>query len=125
MALDHGALVYRFPAADLLYALADHPAATLSLVAMAERVVVTLCDLLGETVLYDVETRLARLLAHLDAEAPGRPIKLTYQELAWRVETRREEVTRLLRHFAHAKLIATRFHRRGIVVRDAAELLQR
>ncbi len=125
MVLDHDALVYRFPKVALLHTLAAHPAAVLSLVDMAERIVAALCDLVAETVLYDVETRLARLLVRLDAAAPGRPIKLTHQELAWRVETRREEVTRLLRHFAHAKLIATRFHRHGIVVRDVAGLLQR
>ncbi len=121
------AVLYRFPGPALLEVLAAQPPALLRLVAELVRALARVYDDKAEVGLYDVETRLARLLVRLATEEPevGRPIELTHRELAWRAETRREEVTRLLRKFACAGLIATHPHRNGIVVRDSAGLLQR
>ncbi len=121
------AVLYRFPGPALLEVLAAQPPALLRLVAELARALARVYDDKAEVGLYDVETRLARLLVRLATEGPevGRPIELTHRELAWQVETRREEVTRLLRKFACAGLIATHPHHNGIVVRDSAGLLQR
>lgn len=118
---------YRFPGPALLEALSAHSHVLSHIVAESDRKLAQAHAALTEVVLYDVETRLARLLVRLVAgNTPGardaggadegRYVAATH--LPWRINASREDVSRYVRHFAYLGLIATELHRHGIVVRD-------
>ena len=113
--------LYRFPGPALLEALAAHPAAARRLAAECERTLAQAHAALAEVVLYDVETRLARRLVRLAGEGAGGTgegyVDETHEELAWRVNASRVDVSHLVRHFALLELIETELHHHGIVVR--------
>ncbi len=115
--------IYRFPGPALLEALTAHPAAALRLVAECERTLALAHASLVEVVLYDVETRLARLLVRLageEANSRGEGyVGVTHEELAWRVNASRVEVSRLVRHFTLLELVETDLHHHGILVRPS------
>lgn len=118
------AALYRFPGPRLLEILAAHPAVQARFGAALARTLAHAYDALTELVLYDVETRLARVLLRLAAEGVGAGgadtggyVGMTHEELGWRVNATRESVSRHLRRFAHLGLIATEPHRHGLVVR--------
>ena len=115
--------LYRFPCPALLEALDAHPGAARRLAAEGERLLARAHTALVEVVLYDVEPRLARLLVRLaekDAAGGGTGyVGLTHEELAWRVNASRVEVTHLVRHFALLEMVETRLHHSGVLVRPA------
>lgn len=115
--------LYRFPGPALLEVLAAHPAAARRLAAECERMLARARAALVEVVLYDAETRLARLLVRLaEKDAAGGStgyVGMTHEELAWRVNASRVEVSRLVRHFTLLEIVETKLHRHGIVVRPA------
>jgi len=115
--------LYRFPGPPLLEALAAHAHVLSRVVTESDRKLAQAHAALTEVVLYDVETRLARLLVRLAAGdmgecGQGRYVAATHEEMAWRINASREDVSRYVRHFAHLGLIATELHRHGIVVHD-------
>jgi len=119
-------VLYRFPGDRLLAILAVSPKARACLGAGLARALTRAYDAMTELVLYDAETRLARLLLRLAAEAgvPGADsggdagyVGAAHEELAWRIGATREVVTHYARHFAVLGLIATERGRHGIVVR--------
>jgi len=124
-------VLYRFPGGPLLTALAASPDAQARLGAELARALARAYDAMTELVLYDAETRLARLLLRLAAEASTGAddaddtndggnagyVGATHEELAWRIGATREVVTHYARHFAVLGLIATAKGRHGIVVR--------
>ncbi len=119
------AVLYRFPGPRLLEVLAAYPHIQARLGARLVRALARAYDVTTELALYDVETRLARTLVRLAAGAEGantggagRYVGATHEELGWRINATREDVTRYLRRFARLGLIATDPHRRGLVVRD-------
>jgi len=121
-------VLYRFPGDRLLAILAASPEAQARLGAGLARALTRAYDALTELVLYDAETRLARRLLRLAAEAGAGSadgggdagyVGATHEELAWRIGTTREVVTHYTRHFAVLGLIATERGHHGIVVRAA------
>ncbi len=112
------AALYRFPGPRLLEVLAAYPHVQARLGARFVHALARAYDVTTELALYDVETRLARTLVRLAAETDGaRYVGATHEELGWRINATREDVTRYLRRFARLGLIATDPHRRGLVVR--------
>jgi len=120
------AVLYRFPGDRLLASLATSPEARARLGAGLARALTRAYDALTELVLYDAETRLARLLLRLAAEAgvssadsggDAGYVGATHEELAWRIGATREVVTHYARHFVVLGLIATKKGCHGIVVR--------
>ena len=112
--------VYRCPGPHLIATLAAYPDALLRLVAELARTLTRVYDDKAELGLYDVETRLARVLVRLAAEdLDGRGyVGATHEELGWHINAAREDVTRYVRRFARLGLVTTEPHRHGLVVRD-------
>ncbi len=116
-ALVQRAEFYRFPGPALLETLATHPEAARRLAMECERKLAQAHAALAEVVLYDVETRLVRVAGE-GAGGKGKGyVDATHEELAWRVNASRVDVSRLVRHFALLELIETELHHHGIMVR--------
>jgi len=124
-ALGTPTIVYQFPAAPLLTALASCPQALLHLVALLEGKLADAYARLEEAVLCDTKTRLAGLLVRRAWANERRHVGETHQELAWWIGARREEVTRALQVFEAHGLVAPSPHGRGLVVLNVDGLLAR
>jgi CRP/FNR family transcriptional regulator len=71
---------------------------------------------------YEIKTRLARTLVRLALSSEELIVSVTHAELAARIGTRQEEVTKLLCHFRALGLVASAPHRHGLRVLDRARL---
>jgi CRP-like cAMP-binding protein len=102
--------------------LRSHPDAALALLYDTCAQLSAAFDLIRDLALYDVETRLAHLLARLAATDPDGKVWATHTELAAMIGTSQTRVTRLLAELRARGLIDYRHHGRGITILDAEEL---
>lgn len=121
-AVESGTTAYRIPCDQLQRFMLQNPAVAIRVLDLASRRFGYMCDRVEELVLYDVKTRVARTLARLAAVNGQRTVRETHEQLASRVGTRQDEVTKAISHFRRLGLVTSRPHRPGIELLDVERL---
>ncbi|MBV9282374.1 MAG: Crp/Fnr family transcriptional regulator [Chloroflexi bacterium] len=102
---------------------AAHPDVALSAFDLVGYRLASMGDLVEELALHDAWTRVAHVLPQMARDAGGlRVVRASHREIAARVGTREDEVTRALRHLRELGLVGSIPHRRGVVLRDVEAL---
>lgn len=112
--------IIHFPQRDLRAFLAAHPAMMGAALDTLAELVYAFLELIEDIALYDVKSRVARVLRRLAQEQDCPSLDMTHQELAAMLGTRREEVTRCLGEFQARGWVQC--ERGRIVLHDPASL---
>lgn len=115
--------LYAIPLATLQELHATQPAFAWATVQLLQQRLADAYARMEDLALGPIATRLARLLVRLAQAHPEQRVLLSHQELADRLGTRPEQITKMLRVFRRQDWVVTQPAQPGLVVRDPATLL--
>jgi CRP/FNR family transcriptional regulator len=116
-------VLYSLPSHYFREFLLSHPTVAVAALGEMSTRLVTAYSSIQELALHDVKTRLSHVLADLARLNGQSKVVATHAELATRVGTTQEWVTKLLHRLRRERLIAFEPHHRGIVVLDSDRLI--